>query len=714
VGVGITGDHLAVAEVATSFAQSARLRALTRDALDKGDLPADELAKRFAELGWTGIHLPERVGGSGADLLSLAVVLEALGREVAPDVLLATVGASAVLAASESAEDSGELLARLAEGTVTGGVAVAADVTLNGDRAVGTLHTVLGGAWADLVVVRASDDLLAIDTAAPGVTVEVAESLDPSSGIARVRLAGVEPRLVVRGEGWRVRQTMRTLCAAVAAGGARGALDSALAYAKIRRQFGRTIGSFQAIKHDLADMLVNAERAAAVAWDAARASAEDRSQAELAAAAAACVAQAAFVDNAQRCIQIHGGIGFTWEHDAHLYLRKAHSLAEFLGGTSLASDDMFTLGVAGERRDYRVDLPPDAAAYRSQARAFMTEYLAAPEPARRQLAASRGYLVPHWPRPWGRGAGPVEQLVLEEELAPLDLPRLGIGGWVLRTITEHGNAGQVTRWLDPSLIGDLVWCQLFSEPEAGSDAAAVRTRAVRVGGGWSVTGQKVWTSGAQSCNRGLATVRTRSDVPKHKGITTMVIDLHAPGVTVRPLREITGEEFFNEVFLDDVFVPHADVVGKVDEGWAVARATLGNERVSIGGEMPSRMLATDLLDVIAGEPPESGWGREIGSLIADEHALKALNLRQIERAVSGGDPGAEGGIAKVAKAEHTQRVTELAMRICGAAAVDGRRAGTAWTYLMCRALTIAGGTSEISRNIIAERLLGLPRDPLNV
>jgi alkylation response protein AidB-like acyl-CoA dehydrogenase len=306
----------------------------------------------------------------------------------------------------------------------------------------------------------------------------------------------------------------------------------------------------------------------------------------------------------------------------------------------------------------------------------------------------------------------VEQLVIDEELAGLARPSLGIGEWNVLSITSHGTPEQLDRWIMPSLRGELAWCQLFSEPGAGSDAAGIQTRAVRVDGGWRVTGQKVWTSGAQFCNRGLATVRTDPDAPKHKGITAMVIDLGSRGVDVRPLRELTGDAMFNEVFLDDVFVPDADVVGEVNGGWAVARTTLGNERVSIGGGMMAG-AAFDLLPLLASvAPDDTGLRREAGRLLADELALAAINLRRVARAVAGAAPGPEGAVTKVLISQHLQRVTELSMRALGPLGVDGTQARRANAYLLNRSMTIAGGTTEIGKNVIAERILGLPRDPL--
>jgi alkylation response protein AidB-like acyl-CoA dehydrogenase len=254
---------------------------------------------------------------------------------------------------------------------------------------------------------------------------------------------------------------------------------------------------------------------------------------------------------------------------------------------------------------------------------------------------------------------------------------------------------------------------LFSEPGAGSDAAAISTRGLREEGGWRVTGQKVWTSAAQSSQWGFATVRTDSSGPKHSGITMMAISMSAPGVTVRPLRELTGSSMFNEVFLDDVFVPDDDVVGEVGQGWAVARATLGNERVSLGGGASLLgITATDLVDQVKEHPDGARFADELAELLAEGQAKRLLGVRQAARAVTGAGPGPEGNLAKLLSAEHDQRVADLARRLAGPGAITGDAQHASWAYLMSRALTIAGGTSEIVRNQIAERILGLPRDPL--
>ena len=191
--------------------------------------------------------------------------------------------------------------------------------------------------------------------------------------------------------------------------------------------------------------------------------------------------------------------------------------------------------------------------------------------------------MPHWPAPWGRGASPLEQLVIDEELAAAGVPRphLAVGAWALPTLIAHGTAEQQERWVRPTLLGQLNWCQLFSEPGAGSDLAALSTRAERVEGGWVLNGQKVWTSLAQTADFGICLARTDPDAPKHAGITYFIVDMHAEGIDIRPLRELTGAAMFNEVFFNDVFVPDDAVVGAPGDGWRIGRTTLANERVSM-------------------------------------------------------------------------------------------------------------------------------------
>ena len=535
-----------------------------------------------------------------------------------------------------------------------------------------------------------------------------------------VSSVGVRDADVLVGAARRARALARTLGAAEAVGVMAACTDAAVAYAKERVQFGRTIGTFQAVKHHCADMLVAAELATAAVWDAARAATDSADEFDLVAAMAAQLTFGPAVHNAQMNIQVHGGIGFTWEHDAHLFLRRALVLnaraglaRRRRGGDPVGGPGDDPRGLVGPAGEGRGD--PGRGAGRGQA-----DQATLRGAAQRKALVESGLMVPHWPPPWGRDAGAVEQIVIDEELraAGVKVPGLGITGWNIMTVNQYATPDQVERWVLKTLMGEYVWCQLFSEPDAGSDAAAVKTRGTRVDGGWVVNGQKVWTSGAQYCHLGLATVRTDPDAPKHAGITTMVIDMHAPGVEVRPLRQITGNADFNEVFFNDVFVPDDDVVGTPDDGWTVARSTLGNERVSIGGGAGGIFPAMDLMALLkSGGDRVPGASARVGAILSKDHALKVLNLRRAQRAVIGSGPGPEGNVTKLVLAEHGHDRARLQADLVGRAHARSSTVKRAWRGTPSsprRAMSIAGGTSEITRNQIAERILGLPRDPLIV
>jgi 3-oxochol-4-en-24-oyl-CoA dehydrogenase len=500
-------------------------------------------------------------------------------------------------------------------------------------------------------------------------------------------------------------------------GVARGATEMAADYAKVREQFGRVIATFQAVKHHGANMAVAVEMATAVTWDAARAAAGGGDQRAFTSAVAATLAGHAAYTCATLNQQVHGGIGMTWEHDAHLYLRRATVLRALLDPNTAAAQAT-DLARAGVTRERSIDLPPEAEAMRAEVREFVGRIKDLDEAGRREAMIETGYVMPHWPKPWGRDASAVEQLVIEQELAAAGIkrPSYGITGWNLLTVIQHATPEQVERLVPPALRQELIWCQLFSEPAAGSDAAGIKTRATRTEGGWLVNGQKVWTSGAHEAGKGFATVRTDPDVPKHQGITMMIIDMHAKGVQVRPLRQTSGASDFNEVFFDDVFVPDEDVIGPVNGGWTVARATLGNESVSIGGgDGGMSMPAEVLISAYDAHPDRLPAGAvRIGRYIANKQAIAAMNLRSASRAVAGGGPGPEGNVTKLVLSELAHDAAEMLVDLTGAetAYLDGPGALTGPMVLMSRALSIAGGTSEIKRNQIAERILGMPRDPL--
>ncbi|WP_246081728.1 acyl-CoA dehydrogenase [Nocardioides litoris] len=714
--IAIAEDQRELAQVAADLLERRGARAAGRALLDAEEESLPPWWAETCELGWTGLHLPEEHGGSGFSLLDLAVVVEQHGRTIAPGPFVPTVAASAALAATATAEQQGRWLPGLAAGTTVGALALAGDLRLDGSTASGDAGLVLGGGLADLLVLRAGDDLVVVEATAEGVTITRPQCLDRGRRSARVTLDGATVE-VVPGAAATARDLRRTLLAAEAAGLARTATEEAAAYARERQQFGRPIAMFQAVKHHCADMAAATELTTAAAWDAARAAASGGDQLAYAAAVAATVAAPAVDRCANLGTQVHGGIAITWEHDAHLVQRRATTIAHLLDAPT-ATDDLCSTVRAGTVRARGVELPPEAAQVRAEVREVVAGLADLDEAQQRDRLLETGYAVPHWPRPWGRAAGAVEQLVIEQELADAGVrrPSYGITSWNVLTVLQHGTPEQAERWVGPALRQEEQWCQLFSEPAAGSDAAGVTTRAVRTDGGWVLDGQKVWTSGAHRSAWGFATVRTDPDAPKHRGITTMVVDMHADGVEVRPIVQANGASDFNEVFLTGVHVPDDQVVGEVDRGWTVARATLGNESVSIGGSATSLSFPADLLLAAHDDHPDRlvGGSARVGAYVAGLQAVSLLDLRSAQRSVEGGEPGPEGAITKLALSELGHDAAAIMAELAGEEVLLTEDGGamSSMLVLMHRAISIAGGTSEIKRNQIGERILGLPRDPL--
>ena len=716
MSIAISDEHRSLGATVNEFLWKHGARSANRSLLEAADEVLPSFWGEFAELGWLGLHLPETFGGSGFGLSELAVVVEEAGRAICPGPLVATVVASATLCACASEYLRLRLLPGLASGEKVGAFALESDVEVRDGRLFGSAPAALSAAVADVIVMVVGDDAAVIDSKSPGVSIETRANLDPSRRASRVVLDGAAAELI-RGGGRVLVDNARLILAAEATGVARQCTDEAAEYAKLRVQFGRPIGTYQAVKHHCANMAVASELATSAAWDAARASTSSPDQLRFAAAIAATLAVEAADLAANLNIQVHGGIGFTWEHDAHLFLRRAAGIAAVLGSEA-AAIEVADLAEAGTRRSRAVELPASAEVLRDEVRAFAASLEGKADSARLEALLDSGYAMPHWPKPWGRGAQAVEQLVIEQEFAAAGIrrPMYGITGWVILTLTQFATEDQISRWVRPALAQEVIWCQLFSEPDAGSDAAGIKTRARRVEGGWLINGQKVWTSGAQYASFGLATVRTDPEAPKHKGVTMMVIDMHADGVTVRPLRQATGHSEFNEVFFSDVFVADDDVVGPVDGGWTVARATLGNESVSIGGG--SGGIATSYrsffgpLSEHANRLP--GGRARVGRHIARSEATELLNLRSAHRAISGDAPGPEGNITKLVLSELRQDSASILAALAGpeASYLDGASEEVGLQILSARALAIAGGTSEIKRNQIGERILGLPRDPL--
>jgi alkylation response protein AidB-like acyl-CoA dehydrogenase len=732
--IGIGEEHEELRRTVLRWIEARGASAPARTLLDAEAETLPEFWGELAAQGWLGMHVGEEHGGQGAGLLELAVVVEELARVCLPGPWLGTMITAAVLTTCADPAAK-ELLPTLVDGSVPAAIALPGSGTLRGTRSgdgslsvMGTLEPVLSATVATACLApvgvegESSAAWLVLDLEAPGIEVMPLASLDLARRVASVRAEGVvvaPSRQLASLEDAAVFQRALVVAAAECAGGARWCLDAATAHAKERHQFGRPIGQFQAVKHRLADMLVAVEQTTAMAWDAAQAAdGGDAAQSALSSLLAGALALDAYVECAKACVQLHGGMGFTWEHDAHLHLRRALSLRQLLGGTTSLRLEAADMARAGGRRTLDTELPAEAESLRPVVRGLVQRVAEAGGTAeKRRALVETGLLTPHWPEPWGRGAGPLEQLVIDQEMTAAGVwrPNLAVGAWALPTIIAHGSPAQQERFVAPTLRGELTWCQLFSEPGAGSDLAALSMRAERGQDGWLLTGQKVWTSMAQKADWGICLARTNPAAPKHQGITYFLVDMRSAGIEVRPLREITGEALFNEVFFTEVFVPDECVVGEVDDGWRLARTTLANERVSMSSGATFGFGIEWILGSLGeGAGPEDAVVLdEIGGLLAEAQSVALLGARSTWRSVSGVEPGPEASVRKLLGAEHEQRVQELGLRLLGAGGAVTEGAGQQWSrgFLSTRCLTIAGGTSEVQRNVIAERILGLPRDP---
>ncbi|MFD8014868.1 acyl-CoA dehydrogenase [Streptomyces sp. NPDC058955] len=724
MGIAITHEQRDLARSVRAWLTRAAPPEELRRWLDAPEPPAGRPGHwdAAAAQGLLGIHVPEEHGGGGGGLDDLAVVVEETARALLPGPYLPSVLAAELL---HRAGESGALLADLAEGRRIGAVALGGTGTLTAVRTDtghvldGTAPPVLGAAQADLLLLQAATAdgtvWLAVDAHPDtGPTVRPHASADPTRPTAEVTAAALPVpagRTLALDTGL-AHDLAAVLFAADACGTAARAVETAAEHARTREQFGHPIGRFQGVKHLCADMLVRLEQARALTWDAARA-VHDPARPLVAALAAATALDAAY-SCAKDCIQILGGIGFTWEHDAHILLRRALVARQLLGTGDRFRLNALRHAATGLRRGLRLDLPPAAEPYRAAARAALAPATGLDPAAARRALAPTGYAAPHLPEPYGLGAGPLQQLAVQRELdeAGITVAGLGIATWVVPSLLAHGSPEQQERHLGPTLRGEQRWCQLFSEPEAGSDLASLRTRAERTEDGrWRITGQKVWTSAAQGADHGILLARTDPDAPKHRGLTYFLVDMrNTPGIDIRPLKEITGDSLFNEVWFDGAVLPADAVVGEVNDGWRVARNTLGNERVHMADQV---VFDTGLEALIKASAEADGSVRaRTGALLAEAHALACIGLRTTLLQVSGLEPGAGASVRKLVQTLHQQKTAELALELLGPDGAVCEGPGTAAVHglLMSRCLTIAGGTTQVQLNVVAERLLGLPRD----
>jgi alkylation response protein AidB-like acyl-CoA dehydrogenase len=734
--IAITPEHQDLADSVRSLVARVAPSEVLHAALETPIDNPPPYWRAAAEQGLPGVHLAESVGGQGFGILELAVVLAEFGYGAVPGPFVPSAIASALISAHDP---QAKVLNELASGAAIAAYAkdcCALTATRHGpDNTAlvirGEIRAVPAAGEASVLVLP-----VAIDSGeewvvlrAEQLEIEPVKSVDPLRPIAHVRANAVEVSgdAVLSNLSVTVGHALiSTLLSAETIGVARWGTDTAAEYAKIREQFGRPIGQFQAVKHKCAEMIADTERATAAVWDAARALDEARqndwdtsdSALEFAAAVAATLAPAAAQRCTQDCIQVHGGIGYTWEHDTNVYYRRALMLAACFGRKAEYPQRVVDTATTTGMRKLDIDLDPDTEKLRAEIRDEVAALKAIPRDERATAIAEGGWVLPYLPKPWGRAANPVEQIIIAQEFSAgrVRRPPIGIAAWIVPSIVAFGTDEQKQRFLPPTFRGEMIWCQLFSEPGAGSDLAGLSTKATKVDGGWRISGQKIWTTAAQFSQWGALLARTDPSAPKHNGITYFLLDMSSEGVDVKPLRELTGGAMFNTVFIDDVFVPDECVLGEVNRGWEVSRNTLTAERVSIGSsEAPFLANLDQFVEFIRDGQFDQIAQNRAGQLIAEGHAAKVLNMRSTLLTLAGGDAMPSAAISKLLSMRTGQGYAEFGVASFGtdAAIGDPDTLPGKWNeYLLAsRATTIYGGTSEVQLNIIAERLLGLPRDP---
>ena len=715
--------------------------ATTRDSFD--DLAAGRVPGWWDALvanGFHAVHLPEDLGGQGGRPIDAACVLEAAGKSLLPGPLLSTVAAGAVALLADPTPRAQSLLRDLASGATAavvlpdddGGLQARAE---DGHWLISGASTVTAGVCAARVILvgaRTQDAEIVwalVDREKPTATVEAIAGTDlvADAGILRLDDYGAADADVLSGiDPERARCVVVGLVASTTAGIVLWCVQAVTAHLRIREQFGKVIGTFQALQHNAAMLLVNSELATAAAWDAVRAVDEPLDQHRIAAAGAAVIAISPIPDLVLDALTMLGAIGFTWEHDVHLYWRRAISLAGSIGPANRWARRLGEL-TCTQTRDMSVNLGDAESEFRS----WVAETLDAalqlrndkPAPhgdyehlatgPQRTLIADAGLMAPHWPAPWGVDADPLKQLIIDEEFAKrpgLVRPSLNIAEWILPSVLAAAPKELQERLIPATQRGDILWCQLFSEPGAGSDLASLATRATKVDGGWRINGHKIWTSLAQYADLGALLARTDPEASKHRGIGYFILDMRSSGVEIRPIKTATGQAHFNEVFLNDVFVPDEMLLGGPTDGWSLAIATMAEERSAIGGYVKfDRAVALRRLAAKPG-PDRDDALRELGELDAYTNAIRALGVRETIRLLDGQASGPASSIAKVAMNVLLRRTFQAMLQLTGQVTmVDDPDAAVVEPYLHLPAELIGGGTREIQLNIIAQMILGLPR-----
>lgn len=783
-------DQNVLREEVRKFLAKESPTAAARRVIDEGGTHAEAAWQGLAGLGVTTLMLPEECGGIGLGALELCVVAEEVGRQLGALPLASTLylAAQALLLGASPAQQQ-RWLPRIASGEVAtlaapldGELADAALPRFDGQALHGLAPLVMDGGCAAFAVVLAQgvdgQPVFVVADLAQRATRRPLATLDPAKPFAALTfdaapaeaLDACPDALALLA---RVRHRAAILLAFEQLGGADAALDMAAAYARERKAFGRTIGSYQGIKHKLADLYTANQMARAHCYYGAWALAADAAspagpapELALAAAGARVTTTQAYSLAAQENIQVHGGMGYTWELDCHLHYRRARQLAVALGNVhgwreTVAAELQAQLdappATAAQRAPAAAgamdfDDSPLEAAFRAECRAWLDAHATlkarpddyfgpelSPE-ARMQAArdwqakkAAAGFGAITWPPALGgRGGTPMQELIWRQEEGRYNVPTGFFNvslGMVIPSVLAHASDAVRAAHIAPALSGQHLWCQLLSEPGAGSDLGMVRTRAERCSdgpdgqSGWRLNGQKVWTSLAQFAQYGLVLARTHPDLPKFDGLTTFFIDMQSPGVTVRPIRQAGGEAEFNEVFFDNVFVPDSQRVGAEGGGWKVTLTGLMSERLAIGGVLPAelwRTLAELLREArfLGRSALQDGRLRErLADLYLNAQALWLLQCRALTALSQGRQPGPEMSGAKTVAAQTLQAFSYLAIDLQGergvlaASELGERFALVERLWFGAAGMRIAGGTDEIIKNSIGERVLGLAPEP---
>lgn len=694
------------------------------------------------EAGWLSMLVPEDLGGSGLGLTAAAVVAEAFARELAP---LPVAGVMSGLYGLARCAGPRELLAPALAGDIMV-LAVRTDAepgvkisrTDGGLNLSGVLDAVEGASAADVFVLAGRHEqgagLLAVARETQGLSIAHRSAVDGSSfgwlTLHDCRLpADAEPQDSEAAPGMGL--VRQVLTAAELLGVMQGAFDAALEHLKTRRQFGKALASFQALQFRMVDAYILIASTRALVGQAAATFDRQGAEATILADAALTKAAEAAMTVTKSMVQMHGAMGFTDEHSVGLYLKRAMVLAHGQGDAAarrqavlrgLRSQDLgcdFAPGSEGE-----ADL-----VFRQEVRNWLRANL--PDrlrdlPLRPEFADTvwwhrrlhaRGWIAPRWPsRYGGMEASVAQQLILGEEIAASGAPE--ISGQAINNVGPilqmFGSEEQQARHLPGMLSGDVVWCQGYSEPGAGSDLASLKTTAALEAGHLVLSGQKTWVTWAQHADWMYALVRTDRDAERHAGITFVLVDMRSPGITVRPITTITGDDEFAEVFLDDVRVPVGNVVGGFGEGWKIANALLGQERLSAANPRKCIQVFTTIVKIA-----ESS-GRLADPVFCDRLARCAVellavnaNYAQIASDVLSGR-NAEYSFATLSSKELQQQLNDVLLDAAGdQAALSGEsafgevRAHPAASFLQARRATIYGGTAEIQRHLIARRVLGM-------